>query len=84
MDDQNTEIITFCSYLFNNWLEDYGRYAEKMKNRNFTHHKWDMNQGVDLNIKDHCLPIDYFIERMLQVGLVSSMSGLKTIIEIML
>lgn len=36
------------------------------------------------NIADKCLPIDYFIERMLQVGLVSSMESVKSLIEIML
>ena len=43
MDQHNVEIIQFCSYLFNNWLEDYAVYAEKMKDRNLTHHHYDMN-----------------------------------------
>jgi hypothetical protein len=55
-----------------------------MKDRNFTHDKWEMNEGVEKNIQEKCLPIDYFMERMLQVGLVSSMPGLKTMIETML
>ena len=84
MDHINNEIIQFASYLFNNWLDDYKLHAEKMKDMNFTHHKWDMNEGVEKNIKDSCLPLDYFMERVLQVGLISSMPGLKQMIEIML
>lgn len=84
MDRQNEEILRFCSYLFNNWLEDYVDYCERAKDRNLTHHKWFINQGMEKNIADKCLPIDFFMEKMLQVGLVSSMPSMKSIIDIML
>ena len=76
--------MRFCSQLFNNWLDDYKDYCERAKDRNLTHHKWFINEGMAKNIADKCLPIDYFIERMLQVGLVSSMESVKSLIEIML
>jgi hypothetical protein len=65
MDKMNEEILRFCSYLFNNWLEDYRDYCERAKNRNLTHHKWFINEAVEKNIQEKCLPIDYFMERML-------------------
>lgn len=55
-----------------------------MMKRNLTYHHFSLNQAVEMNIKDKCLPIDYFIERMLQLGICSSMRYLRQFIEIML
>lgn len=43
-----------------------------------------MNAGVDQNIKDKCLPIDYFMEKLLSIGICSSMKSVRAIIEKML
>ena len=40
-----------------------------------------MNEGVDINIKEKCLPIDYFMERMFQIGLCSSIVSMKNLID---
>ena len=47
------------------WLEDYKGYAEFQMDLNLTYHLQSANEGVLQNIKDKCLPIDYFMERML-------------------
>jgi len=70
--------------LFNNWLEDYKNYAKELKDRSLSHHMYFMNEGVQENLRLQCLPLDYFIERMLQIGLVGSMPTMKQFIAIML
>jgi hypothetical protein len=39
---------------------------------------------MEKNIREKCLPIDYFVKRMFQIGLVSSMASMNQFIKIML
>ena len=43
-----------------------------------------MNEGVRKNVAEKCIPLDYFLERLLQVGLCRSMSTAKAILATML
>ena len=43
-----------------------------------------MNEGMEINIRDQCLPLDYFIERVLQIGLVRNFRRMKDILKITL
>lgn len=83
-DYNNQEIIQFCTLLFHTWLEDYREYAQIMMKRNLTYHHFNLQQAVEQNIADQCLPLDYFIERMLQVGICSTMHNLRRFLDIML
>ena len=83
-DQTNKIILEFAENLFTCWLEDYGNYVESVKENNMAYHMWAFNEGAQKNIRDKCLPIDYFMEKCLQVGLVASMKSLQTIIDIML
>lgn len=80
----NEEILSFCSTLFLTWLDDYEVAASRIQDEIAIHHHYYMNEGVKKNVREKCLPIEYFAERMLQVGLVSKMTTLKCCIEIML
>lgn len=83
-DTINDDILEFCSSLFLTWLEDYEVQAAKIQHDIGIHHHYYMNEGVQQNIKDQCLPMDYFVERMFQLGLVARMPHMKLFIEIML
>lgn len=83
-DDKNAELIQFCTELFRTWLEDYRLFVERAMDRDFSHHLYILNEGMEKNIKDQCLPIDYFIERLLQIGLVRNFTRVKDILAMML
>lgn len=55
-----------------------------MMKRNLTYHHHSLNQMVEKNLADKCIPIDYFIERMLQIGICSSMTNLRKFVDLML
>ena len=42
-----------------------------------------MNEGVRKNVAEKCIPLDYFLERLLQVGLCRSISTAKYILRVM-
>lgn len=65
-------------------MEDYKYHADLQMDKNMTHHLYSMNEGLQINISENCLPIDYFIERMFQVGLCSNIFTMRTIIDDML
>jgi hypothetical protein len=84
----NTAIITFCTKLFGSWLEDYEWYVELIKERSlgsmgtYVGRSYHLNQGMKKNLADWCLPLDYFVERMLQIGLCRNMRSMKEILEL--
>jgi hypothetical protein len=55
--------------MFENWLEDYEYLIIKRNEMNGTSQVHIFKEGLAKNIADKCIPIDYFIERMLQIGL---------------
>ena len=56
--------MKFCTLLFHVWLHDYREYVNKLKEKTMTQSVYQYNECVDKNIEDMCLPIDYFIERI--------------------
>ena len=64
-DKLNKEIVQFCTMLFQIWLNDYVLYVEKVKERNYSYMLYILNEGMKKNVEDKCLPLDYFIQRML-------------------
>ena len=44
---------------------------------------YHLNQGMKKNLADWCLPLDYFVERMLQVGLCRNMCSMKDILALL-
>jgi hypothetical protein len=44
----------------------------------------DMIKAADKNLREECLPIDFFAERTLEIAQNRSMPGFRTFIEIML
>lgn len=80
----NEQIIWFCTNLFHLWLDDYRWVCKKYQEDSGIYNKFSLNEGMEKNITDLCLPIDFFVEKIFQVGLVSQMRSVKMMIEIML
>ena len=75
--------MKFCTLLFHVWLHDYREYVNKLKEKTMTQSVYQYNECVDKNIEDMCLPIDYFIERIVQLGLITDIVQIKELIFIM-
>lgn len=83
-DELNNEILHFCTAMFESWLEDYREAAELARFGSLAHSIHSLTIGVEKNIAEKCLPIDYFVERMLQLGFCSTMGSVSTALEVML
>ena len=53
------------------------------RSENFEGQSYHLNQGMKKNLADWCLPLDYFVERMLQVGLCRNMRSMKDILALL-
>ena len=40
-----------------------------------------LNQGMEKNIREKCLPIEYFMERLFQIGLCLNVEHFKDIMQ---
>ena len=77
------QIVAFASALFTLWLDDYEVEAESIRERNAQHATWHLNQNVERNLRDGCLPIDYFARRMLRLGLCQDMEQIGHVLKLM-
>lgn len=84
VDDVNSKIMEFVGAIFEGWVEDYKVRMAKIRDWEFSHHLEYANQGVEKNVQQKCIPIDYFAQRLLQSGLVSSSENLRLVVESML
>ena len=55
-------------------------YIKRVEEKNMTHMLYIYNTGLKKNIKDKCIPLDYFIERMFQIGLCVNIHHVKDIL----
>jgi hypothetical protein len=54
-----------------------------LRQENYAGQSYHLNQGMKKNLADWCLPLDYFVERMLQVGLCQNMRSMKDVLGLL-
>lgn len=64
-------------------MNDYLTEVEVVKERNNKYSAYHLNENVARNVRDNCLPLDYFTKRILSMGICHSMAQVRDLLKLM-